>query len=173
MKTHLGEGEVRPLWRPLRRADFEAVMRLADRLHPDAQERAEVFVEKWRLFPAGCFALEQNGAMLGYAISHPFRVNEIPPLDAFLGTLPDRPDCLFLHDVAIAAQGRGYGCAAVLIDRLVDIAKQQKLPALALVSLYGSNVLWTRLGFEHVQDDQLAAQLARYGESASYMKKRI
>ncbi len=173
MDTDPAKDEKEPLWRPLRQSDLLAVVDLADELHPDAYERAEVFEEKLALFPAGCFALERDGAVLGYAIAHPWLENEIPPLDAFLNRLPDAPDCLFLHDVAIAAEGRGHGSAGALIDLLASVAQCERLFSLALVSMYGSDVLWRRLGFERFRSDRLSARLANYGAGAVYMKKRV
>lgn len=173
MKRLLAGDDARPVWRPLRRADLPAVVDLADLLHPDARERAEVFEEKWRLFPGGCFGLEQNGALLGYAISHPWRENEIPPLDAFLGELPKSPNCLFLHDIAIAVEGRGHASAAALVDRLMGIARDEKLPLLALVAMYGSDRFWRRLEFDPGGDNALDGQLEKYGARAIYMKRRV
>lgn len=173
MDIDLKKRQETPSWRHLRPSDLPALVRLADEMHPDAHERAEVFQEKLHLFPEGCFALEGGDGILGYAISHPWMENDIPPLDAFLDRLPDAPDCLFLHDVAIAAEGRGRGAAATLIGRLADIAQRERLPSLALVSMYGTATLWRRLGFERFGSDALSARLANYGAGAVYMKKII
>ncbi|MEK4032582.1 GNAT family N-acetyltransferase [Methylocystis sp. IM3] len=162
-----------PSWRHLRPSDLPALVRLADEMHPDARERAEVFEEKLDLFPDGCFAFEGGGGLLGYAISHPWVDNDIPSLDAFLDQLPDAPDCLFLHDVAIAAERRGRGATATLIEQLTDIAKRERLPSLALVSMYGTEPLWRRRGFDCFRSDALSVQLAKYGAAAVYMKKII
>jgi GNAT superfamily N-acetyltransferase len=167
------EGQRRPMWRPMSPSDLPAVFRIADALHPDAREQQAVFEEKLRLFPGGCFALEDDGAVLGYAISHPWLRDEVPPLDAFLGKLPDASDCLFLHDVAIVACARGYGSAADLIERLTAIAQRAQLGALALVALYGSDKLWGRLGFCARRPAGLCRTLASYGVAAVYMMKRL
>ncbi len=167
------EANGRPFWRPLRQDDMAAVMAIATALHPEARERAEVFEEKRRLSPGNCFALQFEHALVGYLISHPWRQGDIPPLDAFLGGLPDTPDCLYLHDIAILAEARGCGCAAAAIERLADNARRMNLHALALVSLYGTDALWGRLGFVPIARGALSAGLGSYGENAVYMRAEV
>jgi acetyltransferase (GNAT) family protein len=91
--------------------DLPEVDRIADAVHTDLPERLEIFLEKFRLFPEGCFALEQDGKLVGYGISHPWTLNEIPPLDSFYPI-----QCLYLHDVAIIPEARGHRSADNLID---------------------------------------------------------
>ncbi len=173
MEIDSGTGGNGALWRPMRHSDLMAVVHLADVLHPDARERPEVFAEKFSLFPAGCFALERGGAVLGYAISHPWLEKDVPPLDAFLERLPAAPNCLFLHDVAIASEGRGQGAAATLVGLLSRLARRQRLALLALVSIYGSDALWGRLGFTPVRSEGISARLASYGGAAVYMTRIV
>ncbi|WP_442754806.1 GNAT family N-acetyltransferase [Methylocystis sp. JAN1] len=161
-----------PVWRPLAQSDLGALCRVAAAVHPGLPERWEIFEEKLRLFPAGCFVLETNGALAGYAISHPWRLYEIPPLDAFLEKLPDPPDCLYLHDVGVTPAARGSGAAARLIERLENIARADGSDAIALTAVYGSDALWRGLGFEAVSDGGLANKLESYGPGARYMIKR-
>jgi hypothetical protein len=166
------KGQPGSRWRPMREEDLCAVSDIAKALHPDMTERPEVFREKYSLFPAGCLSLELAGNMLGYAVAHPWVLNEIPPLDAFLRSLPARPDCVFLHDVAILQSARGRGATTALIDILSDIACRNGIEALALVSLYGTHIHWKRLGFVGKKNDLLAEKLRDYGPSATYMVKK-
>lgn len=163
----------RPVWRPLRLDDLDALCGVAAAVHPGLPERPEVFEEKLRLFPAGCFALEAAGALAGYAISHPWRLYDVPPLDAFLERLPDAPDCLYLHDVAVTPAARGYDAGAALIERLREVARKEGSSAIALTSVYGSDVLWRKLNFETAFDNRLAGKLNSYGPSATYMIQRV
>jgi hypothetical protein len=77
-----------PHWRCAKNDDLDMIKWIADMIHVDLQECSDVFAEKLQLFPQGCFALVQNGAVVGYGISHPWQLNSIPPLDTFLGALP-------------------------------------------------------------------------------------
>lgn len=156
-------------WRPLTQADLPDVARIAGVVHPELPERREVFEEKLRLFPTGCFAFETAGGVAGYALAHPWTLDDIPPLDSFLKRLPSAPDCLYLHDVALLPAARGAGAAAALLTTLTRIASDRNLPALALVSVYGTARLWGRLGFEETTPTK---KLGDYGPTARYMYRR-
>ena len=78
-------------WRLTSETDLVAIEKIANAVHPDLPERSEVFAEKLRLFPEGCFVLIQDRAVLGYAFVHPWCLNDIPKLNAFLLRLPSSP----------------------------------------------------------------------------------
>ncbi|QGM96421.1 GNAT family N-acetyltransferase [Methylocystis parvus] len=157
----------------MRPEDLPEICRIATGAHADLPERPEVFEEKARLFPAGCFVLAKDGALVGYAISHPWRLYDIPPLDAFLGALPPSPDCLFLHDVALTPGARGDGATAHLIQRLCNVARKERLAFLALTSVYGTAGFWAETGFQAASDERLAPKLKSYGAGALYMIRKL
>jgi hypothetical protein len=163
----------KPYWRSATIADLDAINDIGDEIHLTLPERAEVFAEKFYLFPQGCFIFTQSGRVLGYGLSHPWILYEIPKLDTLLGRLPPRPDCLFIHDVAIRSEGRGYGGAGDYVQLAVSIARLRKLPSLALVSVYDTNSLWSRFGFNIVPRPELDDKLKVYGESARYMARTV
>lgn len=158
-----------PTWRAMRQNDVDVVYAIADVVHADLFERRAVLVEKFERFPSGAFILEMNGKAVGYALAHLWTLGSIPQLDDFLGVLPDRPDCLYLHDVAVLEDARGHGSARNLIDILAAAASIQGLPSLALVSVYGTIGLWSACGFEEIVSPALSEKLAPYGPSARYM----
>ena len=158
-------------WRPLTEADLDAVNRIAEAVHVGLGERPAVFAEKRRLYPRGCLALVFRDRVAGYLFSHPWTLGDAPPLDAFLGVLPVSPDCLYLHDIAISAEARGLGAAAVAIARLTELAARERLPALALVSVHDAGPFWLRAGFRDASHARLDARLAAYGPGARYMPK--
>jgi hypothetical protein len=150
---------------------LQAINRIADMVHVDLPERPEVFAEKLRLFPQGCFALVQGGGIVGYGISHPWILYNIPPLDTFLNELPLHSECLFIHDVVVLPQVRTRGFAVRLVQLLVGIALQQSIPFLALVSVYDTHPLWTRYGFKIMSNQQLTNKFITYGATAKYMTR--
>ena len=154
-------------WRPATSADLADIVAIAADAHPDLPERAAVLDEKRALFPHGCFCLDDNGCVTGYALSHPWRLYDVPPLDCFLGALPIDADCLYLHDVALNAAARGQGAARSLIRKLDGVALAFGLPALALTSVKDTRQLWETLGFAPVSDKRLTTD--SYGGSAIYM----
>jgi GNAT superfamily N-acetyltransferase len=160
-------------WRLTTATDLEAIQNIANVVHPDLSERPEIFAEKLRLFPEGCFVLVEDRAVLGYAFVHPWRLNDIPKLDAFLLSLPSDPQCILIHDVAVLPQARGKRSSELLVERISRLAKKQNVRFLALVSVYGSHLHWARLGFKLTSNKALARKLASYGETARYMVCRL
>jgi hypothetical protein len=158
-----------PSWRPMSAADLQTVNRIAGQVHASLPERPDVIAEKFRLFPQGCFIFEIETAILGYAISHPWTLRAIPPLDAFLNELPKAPKCLYLHDAALLPEGRGHSASPQLVEELRRVAAASDLHSLALVSVYRTYVLWGRFGFSIVQDPALSDKLISYGSTAQYM----
>ena len=159
-------------WRSTTEIDLEAIEEIANAVHPELSERHEVFVEKRSLFPEGCFVLVHDGAVSGYAFVHPWCLYDIPKLNAFLLRLPQAPDCVLMHDVAVAQQARGHGASSALVGLVATLARQRGITNLALVSVYNSHLHWARLGFEQVNNDVIAHNLKSYGETARYMVRR-
>jgi GNAT superfamily N-acetyltransferase len=155
-------------WRQATLADLERIAAIGLEVHPSLPERPVVMAAKFRLFPAGCRVLERAGAVLGYAIAHPWRLGDTPALDRVLRRLPAAADALFLHDVAVLPAARGEGAAAVLLGILVGLARGSGLGSLALVAVYGTEAMWARHGFEAAP----CAALAGYG-AASYMAQKL
>jgi len=156
------------MWRPLTAADLPALADVADIVHPAHPERPEVFADRLALFPAGCLWAEaDDGSPLGYCLSHPGRLGQVPPLDTVLGRLPPDPDCLYLHDLALlpAARGRGLGAAAT--GMLAGVAGRAGLGFLALTAIGSSPAFWGRQGFIAQADGP-----ADYG-AAVYMVREL
>lgn len=156
-------------WLPLVPSDYSAVDRIAQAIHVDLFERSEVLFDKVAHFPQGCRKLTREGEILGYAIAHPWFLNEIPELDAFLPKRADPPDCLFIHDVAVLPEARGLGAAEAFVALLRPLAAARGVRYLACVSVYGTDRLWSRFGFTEVTPPGVAAQTLKYGPTAKYM----
>ena len=162
-----------PEWRPATVADLATIDRIGNVTHVAFQERAEVFAEKYERFSEGCFVLVQKGAVVGYCVSHPWRLYSVPPLDTFLGPLPAHPECLFIHDVVVLPQARHGGAPGALIEIIATVARQRDIDLLALVSVYNTHPLWARHGFQIVSDPSLSEKLKSYGNLAKYMVRRL
>jgi GNAT superfamily N-acetyltransferase len=160
-------------WRPAAASDLIAIQKIADQIHRDLHERPEVFAERLRLFPEGCFVLVQNQQVMGYGLCHPWLLHNIPQLNQLLGSIPRSPDCLLIHDVAVLPQARGRQAASKLIEITADLSRKLGLPCMALVSVYDSRILWARLGFEVVADSARVDKLKSYGQAARYMICRL
>jgi hypothetical protein len=156
-------------WLPLSPSDFDAVDRIAQTIHVDLFERTEVLFDKVSHFPQGCRKLVRDGETLGYAIAHPWFINEIPQIDQFLPKRDEVRDCLFLHDVAVLSEARGSNAAGEFIALLRPLAQARGLRFLACVSVYGTVGLWSRFGFTVISRPAIDAKLEGYGPTARYM----
>ena len=163
----------KPHWRRAHVTDLEAISAIAARIHPDLPERPDVLAEKTRLYPDGCRVLVTGNAIAGYGLAHPWMQHRIPPLDDFLGQLPDAADCIYVHDLAVLPDARG-GVARAYVAEIEQLARSCGITTLALVSVYGTRVLWERFGFESVAPDAaLRDNLSSYSAAATYMLREI
>ena len=163
----------KPHWRRAYAGDLAAISAIAARIHPDLPERPEVFSEKMRLYPGGCCVLAAGNEIAGYGLAHPWMLRQIPPLDGFLGRLPDAADCLYLHDVAVLPDFRG-GVTRSYVAEIEQLARSSGIATLALVSVYATRSLWEHLGFRAVTAHaELRAKLVSYGDGATYMLRDL
>lgn len=166
-----------PLWRPMTPADLAEVERIAQAVHLNYPERPEVQAERLALFPAGNYVAQEEpgGAMVGYAQSHPGSLGKPPPLDSLLGRLPEAPDCLYLHDVALLPTGRGRGLGQSLMELLGATAHLHSLNTLALIAVGDSLAYWQKKGFMPFVGSSypLLTTLATYGKGAIYLVKDL
>lgn len=160
-------------WRAMRREDLDAVCAIAAAVHPDHPERPEVFAERLLLAPAGCRVLDHGaGGLLGYALSHPWRLDLGPPaLDSLLGALPGVPDAWYLHDIALLPAARGGRQATRIVAALLAQAAAAGIGRAMLVAIPGKDRYWSAQGFRAVPPagPGAAASLAAYGDGALLM----
>lgn len=158
-------------WREMTVSDIPGLLKVADVVHPELPESAEVFTERVRLFPQGCLALAADGELCGYAISHPICRNHPPALDSLLGEIIPDADQYYIHDLAILPSQRGKGAAAEGVGRLLEVA--ERFPTACLISVYGTSPFWARFGFASEPiDAALSEKLREYGEDATFMTRR-
>jgi GNAT superfamily N-acetyltransferase len=155
--------------------DLPLVERIAEIVHPDYPESGEVPAERLSLFPAGCLIAEDGqGAVLGYAVSHPGKLGRPPALDSLLGRIFPDADCLYLHDVALLPEARGLGLGWSLVELLRALAARSGFHMLALTAVNRSTSFWRRQGFsDYSGDGVLAAKLASYDGDAVYMFSEV
>ncbi|KAK4097023.1 acyl-CoA N-acyltransferase [Parathielavia hyrcaniae] len=154
---------------------LQALLEIADQVHPDLPESIDVFAERVKLFPEGCLGLVRpdDSKLCGYAISHPIRARQPPALDSPLGEIAPAADQYYIHDIAILPGFRGEGLAAEAIRMLLNVARRHNYQTTCLVSVYGTVPFWARFGFvPEKADAALAEKLTEYGEDAVYMSRR-
>lgn len=153
--------------------DLPGVTALSVRVHPNYPERPEVLAEKFRLFPGGCFTLEDGGgAVTGYCFSHPWISGAPPALDTFLKVMPREPARYFIHDLTLDAAMRRRGLAQALMPDLIRAARGAGLDHMALVAVNGSSPFWSLMGFRPTPDEAVqSAARAKYDAGAVHMER--
>ena len=64
--------------------------------------------------------------------------------------------------------------ARAYVTEIERLARASGIATLALVSVYGTHVLWERLGFRSIAPDAaLRDKLSSYGASATYMLRAL
>jgi len=160
-------------WRPMTAQDLAQVQILADRIHLDHPEDAQVFSERLRLYPQGCLVLEEDGRLIGYALTHPWYFGAPPALNSLLGEIPGEATTYYVHDVALLPEARGKGYAARAGERLVGHARDAGFGNLSLVAVNNSQAFWERLGFHVATVSGLKAKLLTYGPGAVLMVREL
>lgn len=137
-------------------------------------ESAEVFARRLAS-PAQCSLVLEDGGRLGaYLAAYDSRWGKVTPLHGDFESV-DRPDTLYLHDMAVRPDLAGRGLARALLEPLWQRAAARGLRQSALVSVQGSQGFWERHGYAvHALHDAAQRQrLAAYGEGAAYMVRTL
>lgn len=105
--------EVKFAWHVMSISNIDSLVHVANKIHPNLPESAQVFAERIKLFPEGCLALMGNETdeLFGYIISHPIRYRQPPALNSFLTEIAPDADQYYIHDLAILPELRGRGLA--------------------------------------------------------------
>ena len=131
-------------------SDLAAVSWISDAVHGRFTEPVAVYAERLALYPAGCRVLEQDNAVAGYLISHPWYREDPPRLGALLGAIPPDADSYYLHDIALLPATRGTGAGRAGLDFVMSHARALGLSDIALMAVGGADRFWTRQGFAYV-----------------------
>lgn len=164
---------IRPSWRPAVLADTADIARLSTAHLGPYAEGEEVFAERIRLAPEGCFVLARGPAIAGYFFSHPWVRFKPPALHQMLGEIPAATDCWYVHDVAVDADARGGGVVAEVCARALYVARHKGIRTAMLVAVSGADGYWSKLGFIDATTDALRLKLKDYGDDAVYMERAL
>ena len=165
---------------PLHRWPIEAVLAVqAHAYGPDLLESAEVLASKMAAGRAFCLGAghdaaygAKNGsesALRGYAIALPWH-SACAPQWNHAAAPADVPDCVYLHDLAIAPECRGQGLAVSLLRGVLQSARALGLRRAVLVAVQGADVYWQRHGFAQAVPPQ---SLRSFGEGAVWMTRSL
>ncbi len=118
-----------------------------------------------------CFIASLDGDTVGYLIALPWECSSPPMLNAATCRLPFSPDCLYLHDLAVAPSARKFGTGRALVKTFLTQLRDSGLGRASLVAVQNSAPYWQRYGFRVVPASApLKAKLASYGAGVAYME---
>lgn len=158
-------------WTPAPGEAAGEIAAIAAAVHGEYPERVEVFQNRLSLYPEGCLLLTEraSGRAAGYLLSHPWRRADSIALDSLIERLPETPDCLYLHDIALLSKTRGRGMGASGLAAVEAIARREGLNEIVLVALPGALRFWEETGFRPAGK----AAHPGYGAGAACFVKRL
>jgi ribosomal protein S18 acetylase RimI-like enzyme len=131
-----------------------------------APEDVSILKSKWRSSPQTCAVYsDHKGKVLAYLLAHPW-ANEAPP--KLNEEIPvTYSSVLFIHDLALALEGRGKYIGQKLVLNLISHAKAHRFVKIVLVSVQGTTGFWAKFGFINMPSEDICSS---YGESAQLME---
>jgi hypothetical protein len=151
-------------------ADLAHVYDVSRLIHVHYPEDATVLEERFQLYPAGCFSCEQDGQLVGYAISHPWLIDSVPSLNTMLKAIPNSGATYYLHDIALMPSTRLFGFGRQAVGLIKAHAAGLGFKTLNLVAVNRSGGFWQREGFRAKDLPALKDKLASYDAEAAYMQ---
>jgi hypothetical protein len=155
--------------RPLTLADLSQALAIQAECYPPAIRDGEAaFASRITAAPDGCWAVEIEGQLAGYLLSHPWVSMAPPAPDTCLESAEG--DVWYIHDLSVApwARGQGLGDGLLVACRAAhpDIRRSE------LVAVPGAAPFWAQRGWGPVaMPPALAAKIARYGSGSVYMAR--
>jgi GNAT superfamily N-acetyltransferase len=160
--------------RPMTSAHLHAVLQLQILCYPACmQEDAEQIAARLRASPNQCWVAEDEAGVCAYLFGYRSKRGLVTPLNGAFKPDP-QPDCLYLHDLAVAPRAAGRGVGPQLVAAALQQAQSAALPWSALVSVQDSGAFWERQGYRPAApaDEQQSAHLASY-PAALYMERAL
>ncbi|SFU59266.1 Ribosomal protein S18 acetylase RimI [Polaromonas sp. YR568] len=161
------------LMRPQDLAGVAAIQ--ASSYHPHYLEDDATLAARLRECADTSWVAEGPGGLLGaYLVAYRSVLGKVTPLGAHFDP-PPQPNCLYLHDLAVAAHAAGQGLGPALVRQALALARREGLACSALVSVQESQAFWRRLGYgaQALDDAQQQAHLASYPGVGVYMVQAL
>lgn len=157
---------------PMQETDLDEVLTIQAQCYTEIEPESKAsFNAKLLASPTTCFVAHDGNRIAGYLMSLPWVFSAPPTLNDEKCQQPNKPDCLYLHDLAVAPFTRQLGVGQLLVNRFFEQLQNCKLQRASLVAIQGSVPYWSRYGFQPVLPDiSLKQKLESYGSHVSYME---
>lgn len=157
--------------RPMQEEDLTAVLRIQAQCYSAIQPESEAaFLAKLHASPHTSVVALHQGQIQGYLVAVPACCFSWPQLNTPVYELPEQPDCLYLHDLAVAPQARALGLGKRLVYHFLTQLHALGWPYASLIAIQNSAPYWEGYGFQAAaMTDSQKAKLDSYGAGAQYM----
>lgn len=119
---------------------------------PEYWESHESFKKRLDQFPEGCLSCTNDkDEIVGYMFCHPWD-DTFVPLDFREFKIPDKPTCLYIHDVAVIPSWRNKGIASHFLFAAKEISIKYNYKYIKAISVLDSLSYWINHGFKHVKE---------------------
>lgn len=151
--------------------DLSAVLEIQAACYLEvAPESRKSLLSKLTATPSTCFVAVADSLIAGYLIALPWQFDSPPALNSENCVLPQSPDCLYLHDLAVAPAMRKVGAGRALVEMFLRQLQKLKIDRASLIAVQSSAPYWMRYGFQVVTlSAELKEKLASYGSGVQYM----
>ncbi len=163
-----------PVIRRMRAADVADVLCIQAACYPPPMQESEVTIRARLAAAPDCAWVAADGdGLCAYLVAYRSQLGKVTPLGGAFGTAA--PDCMYLHDLAVAPRAGGRGLGPQLASAAWQAARHGGLRYSALVSVQDSHAFWSRLGYavHDALDPAQRQRLRSYGVPAWYMVKRL
>lgn len=166
-----------PIVRTALEVDIPAILAIQALSYPPTlQESAASFKTKLAASPSTCFVAVSGSDMLGYLITLPCTRETLPLLDSRTFVVPQTPDTLYIHDLAVAPRFRGRGIPEELLAQSLQRAAALHLQTACLLAVQGTALFWQKKhGFQapSTLSGELRIKVRSYGEDAVFMERQL
>lgn len=162
--------------RPAAARDLPGILAVQQACYGDGfLESGEALASRWARSPAMCLVALKGPEVVGYLLSHAWHAWAPPKLHVPLPAADTADVLWFVHDMAIAPEGRGQRLGERLYAAARAAAHAQGLRQSRLVAVQGADAFWRRLGYQPVavETSQLEALRAIYGNDAELMERPL
>lgn len=160
--------------RPAQPADIEAILEIQQSCYSAIEPESRLsMLSKIIHSPQTSFVAQIQGDTkpVAYLLALPWTANEPPTLNQIITQLPQSPDCLYLHDLAVSPKAQGTGAGSALVKHLLITYQSMPMNRLCLIAIQNARSYWERFGFQEVcpLHAQLQAKVHSYGNDAVFM----